>query len=94
MEVIITAKPNEKLALAIVNDDYEWASSVEFMNAHPQWGAEYAATGHHVYGFGYAQYGRWDVISEAAWEITLKPVSVDADGVADQYEVINCEQVL
>lgn len=27
-EAIITAKPNERLALAFVNDDYEWAYGV------------------------------------------------------------------
>jgi len=89
----VKAKPNEKLALALINDEYDWASNVDCMNQHPQYGAEYEATGNHFFSFGYARYSAWQCEAEAVFEMEMKPIAVDADGVATQYLVLGCEQV-
>jgi len=87
------AKPNEKLALSIINNDYEWVSVIEFMNEHPDYGAEYEATGYHVYNFGYTNYSDWQIEDDGAWDAELKVLAVDENGVATRYSLYGCERV-
>ena len=83
--VIKGAKPNEKLALELINDSYDWVAAIEFVDS--------KENGYHVFSFGYTDYSEWDIADTGAWEVELKPIAVDGDGIASQYLVYGYEQV-